>query len=107
MSSQDNFKGRKDEALRKELGLSDQERPKETATTASTGVAKRVRQMAPQILRLASRLRVDPDELAARLPDDTVRRLKYPVLEVENEDGSRSFKHDHGIVEGRRASIRS
>lgn len=37
------------------------------------------------------------DEVAAKLSDDTIRRLKYPVLESMTPDGKREFEHDLGI----------
>ena len=64
------------------------------------------RQMSPQLMRLASRLEVDPDELATKIPADTIRRTKYPALEEILPDGSRLFKHDLGIHEGPRSSGR-
>jgi hypothetical protein len=66
---------------------------------------KRIRQMSSFVLRLADRLGKNPDELAARIPADTLRRTKYPVLEQETEDGKRSFKHDPGIEEGSRTAL--
>lgn len=60
--------------------------------------------MSAQVLRLAKRLGVDPDELASRIPADTLRRTKYPVIELVDEDGKRrTFKHNPGIEEGRQA----
>lgn len=65
------------------------------------------RQMSSQILRLAERMGVDPDELAAKFPADTVRRTKYPVLEHVDADGRRFFKHDIGVEnDARLASVR-
>jgi hypothetical protein len=55
------------------------------------------RPMAGQLLRLARRLGLDPDELAQKIPADTIRRLKYPVLEQRERDGARGFEHDIGI----------
>lgn len=66
--------------------------------------AKRV--MSAQVQRLARRLGRDPDELAKKYPEDTVRRTKYPVIEIVTEDGKRIFKHDPGIREGDRPLIR-
>ena len=62
--------------------------------------------MAAVLIRLAQRLGVDPDTLASKIPADTVRRLKYPVREKANEDGTRSFEHDLGITEGRTSLVR-
>lgn len=52
------------------------------------------RKMSAQILRLADRLGVDPDELAGEIPEDTLRRTKYPAVEEEQEDGSILYKHN-------------
>lgn len=55
--------------------------------TASKG-----RRMSAFVLRLARSLGKDPDELAARYSDDTLRRTKYPCIEEEQPDGSIKFK---------------
>lgn len=68
---------------------------------SKSGIASRSRNVSAQLMRLAQRLGRDPDELAKKIPADTVRRTKYPVIEVVNDDGTRSFKHDIGIHEGR------
>jgi hypothetical protein len=39
------------------------------------------RLMSGQVQRLAARLGKDPDEIASKIPPDTLRRTKYPVLE--------------------------
>lgn len=65
-----------------------------------------VRVMSAQIQRIAKRLHVDPDELARKIPEDTLRRTKYGVIEIENEDGTRSFKHDPGVETDRRMAVR-
>jgi hypothetical protein len=79
-------------------GLSDQER---LSVTAGQPAAPRAgRNVSAQLMRLAQRQGIDPDELAQKIPADTVRRTKYPVIEVVNEDGTRSFKHDPGVTEG-------
>lgn len=67
------------------------------ATDSRTGQ----REVSGQVLRLAKRLGADPDALAKKIPPDTLRRTKYPVLESVTEDGKRSFKHDRGITEAR------
>jgi hypothetical protein len=64
---------------------------------------KEQRRMSGQILRLAKRLRRDPDELAAEIPDDTLRRTKFPVIEEVGEDGRRTFRKDPQIIEGPRS----
>lgn len=50
------------------------------------------RRMSGTILRLAQRLGKDPDELAREIPEDTVRRTKYGVVEDRQQDGSILFK---------------
>lgn len=62
--------------------------------------------LSAQLVRLARRIGRPVEELAAKIPEDTLRRLKYPVRESENEDGSRTFEHDLGIVEARRSTYR-
>ena len=64
------------------------------------------RRMAAAIQRLALRLGKDPDEIAAKLSDDTIRRLQYPVLEHVSEDGKREFEHDLGISDRTRSTYR-
>lgn len=59
-----------------------------------------------QIERLARRLDVSPDELAQKIPADTIRRTKYPVVEIVEPDGKRSFRHDLGVVENGRIAAR-
>lgn len=50
------------------------------------------RRMSGFVLRLAARLGADPDELASRYSDDTLRRTKYPCIEEEQPDGSILYK---------------
>jgi hypothetical protein len=56
--------------------------------------------MSGLILWLAKRLQTRPELLAARIPDDTIRRTKYPYIAVENDDGTTSFKQV-GVVPGK------
>lgn len=64
------------------------------STTASPALSATV-------IRLARRLGKTPEEVAAQIPEDTLRRTKYPVIETVNKDGTRSFEHDLGIQEAR------
>jgi hypothetical protein len=68
---------------------------------AAAGVPKtrkpEKRKMSAALQRLALRLGKDPDEMAARIPEDTLRRLKYPVIERKTPDGKREYEHDLGI----------
>lgn len=78
------------------------------AQGAAAAVPKRTRRgtrkMAGQLLRLAVRMGLDPDELAARIPEDTLRRLAYPVQEHVLPDGKREFEHDLQIKQDRAIS---
>jgi hypothetical protein len=53
---------------------------------------RRGRKMSASVLRLARRLGSNPDELAKDIPDDTLRRTKYGVIEEKMPDGSIKFK---------------
>lgn len=83
----------------------DKGKPKETTPAAPGVIGSRTkrRAMSAQVQRLAKRLGTDPDELAKKLPADTLRRSKYPVIEIINEDGTRTYKHDLGIFDGPRS----
>lgn len=96
MPSKDNFRARKDA----NLSPSD---PGKRSVTERKGP---VREMSAPLLRLARRTGKNPDVLAAEIPPDTLRRLKYAVLEQENEDGTRTWKHNPMIEEGRNAEVR-
>jgi len=49
------------------------------------------RPMSGFVLWLAKRMGVRPDVLAARWPDDTIRRTKYPYTSQQNPDGTTTF----------------
>jgi hypothetical protein len=53
--------------------------------------------MAAALQRLARRLGRTPEELARTIPADTMRRLKYPVLEFDEGEGKIRYEHDLGI----------
>lgn len=78
----------------------DLERLSEIASPGSTRGTSRIARSAAHVQALAARLGKDAEELASRIPADTLRRLKYPVLAHENPDGSVSYTRDPGIVEG-------
>ena len=62
-------------------------------TTRGSSRASRSRRVIPGlVLRLAERLGVTPDELAERIPPDTLRRTQYPVRESVNPDGTRTYE---------------
>lgn len=52
------------------------------------------------VQRLARDLGKDPEELAAKIDPDTIRRTKFPMIEERLPDGKLRFKHDPGIIEG-------
>ncbi len=58
------------------------------------------------VQRLAKDLGKDPELLAAQIDPETIRRTKYPVIESRDSEGRRVFKHDPGIVEGRKSTSR-
>src|SRR5262245_4607496 len=70
----------------------------ESARTQSPEPRKR--RVSALAMRLANRLGVPPDELAASWPDDTLRRTKYPAIEEEQADGSVLYK-ENVMKEGR------
>lgn len=51
------------------------------------------------VQRLALSTGKDPNELAAAIPADTLRRLKFPVITQRNEDGTVTYK-EHNLVIG-------
>lgn len=59
------------------------------------------------ILRLALALEKDPEEIAKRIPVDTLRRLTGPMHITKNADGTTSYEHDRGIREGRIALLQT
>lgn len=75
--------------------------PGSSRDSASANAASRTKQAA-HVQALAAKLGLDAEELAKKIPEDTLRRLKYPViLEEDPETGITKFKHDIGIVEAR------
>lgn len=78
---------------------SGQERPSETTAPARGATGSLIALSAP-LLRLARRLGRKPEELAENIPPDTLRRLKYPVIETVEPDGTRSYRHDVQVSEG-------
>ena len=77
----------------------------ETSAAEPGATASRTAQAA-HVQALAASLGVDAEELARRIPEDTLRRLKFPVLEqVDPESGLPVFKHDPGIIEDARIAL--
>jgi hypothetical protein len=91
----------KQETQRRQGGSSVQARRSETEKGA-----ERV-PLSGLVANLAKRLGKDPEEFAAQIDPDTIRRTRYPALTETLPDGTTIFKHDPGIVtDGRKASIR-
>lgn len=63
------------------------------------GVLRTVRRVqAAAVQRLAASLGLDPEVMSEKIPDDTLRRLKYPMFSHQNPDGTWVFTHDPGII---------
>jgi hypothetical protein len=86
----------------KEMAARSSDRAKLLGRDSAATAPQARRDMSAQVQRLARRLGKTPEEIAAKIPAETLRRTKYPVIETVNPDGTRSFKHDWGIEEGRR-----
>lgn len=80
-------------------------RPSGTSGAGRTRAGSRTA-MSGIVQRLAVKLGKDPSELAKQIDPDVIRRTKFPVIEERLEDGTIRFKHDPGIIEGPRASVR-
>lgn len=85
--------------------LSDRAKQRVTALRDRKDGTSRRAKSAAYVQDLARRLGSNADELAKRIPEDTLRRLKFPMLTHVNADGTRSFKHDLGIVEGAKSLL--
>ena len=59
------------------------------------------RPMPAVLLRIAPKLGKTAEELARKISADTLRRLKYPVKEIAQPDGTTRYEHDLGITDGR------
>lgn len=73
------------------------ERLNATESPASTRGTSRTAKSAATVQGLAARLGRSEAEMAAKIPEDTLRRLKYPVIPVPQPDGS--TRYDRDIVE--------
>jgi hypothetical protein len=56
--------------------------------------------MSGLIVWLARRLDVEPQQLAARISDDTIRRTKYPYAVTVSDDGTALFTQV-GVIPGK------
>ncbi len=61
--------------------------------------------LSAHVQRLARTAGESADDVAARIPDDTIRRTKYPVHEIAEPDGSTAFRHPDGVIEGVRGLL--
>lgn len=68
--------------------------PGSTTATSRTGPTAQ----AAHVQALAARLGRDAEEMAARIPEDTLRRLKNPVVAIDNGDGTTSYNRPSGII---------
>lgn len=77
-----------------------------SSSTSTRARATSGTKQAAMIQRLARVTGEDAEALAARIPEDTLRRLKYPVLEqVDPETGLQKFEHDRGIIHDHRQPL--
>jgi hypothetical protein len=77
----------------------------ETRAAEPGATASRTAQAA-HVQALAARLSVPAEQLAEHIPEDTLRRLKYPVIEQTDPDnGLATFKHDPGIIQDGRIGL--
>lgn len=76
----------------------------EIASPGPGATASRTAQSA-HVQALAAKLSVPAEWLAERIPEDTLRRLKYPVIEQTDENGLSVFKHDIGIITDARTAL--
>jgi hypothetical protein len=85
--------------------LSDRAKRRATALRVRQAADLRIAKSAAYVQDLARRSGLDAQALAERIPSDTLRRLKYPMIQRVNEDGTRCFEHDLGITDGRRSLL--
>lgn len=76
------------------------------ASTSATGGSRTEHVSASLLQRLAASLGISEDDLQKRVPADTIRRLKFPVLEqTDPETGLSRFEHDRGVVRDHRTPL--
>lgn len=83
-------------------GSSDRVRLAETVKLARRDGDSRTGQIGSSatLVRLASRLEIQPHELALRLSEEVVRRTKYHCVEVVNDDGTVTYTAPLQVIEG-------
>ena len=85
--------------------LSERAKQRVTALRDKKRGTSRTAKSAAHVLELARRACIDAEALAARIPADTLRRLKFPYLTQVQDDGTRKYEHDLGIVEGSKSLL--
>src|SRR5689334_12546733 len=78
----------------------ERERPLAIERREQRAAASSIAKSAAVVQELARRTGSDPEDLASRVDPDTLRRLKNSMVTQVNPDGTRTYKHDLGIVEG-------
>ena len=66
----------------------------ETRTAGHGRGTRRTAQNAPTVQALAARLGRSAEDVASSIPEDTLRRCKYPVIRIPHADGSVSYERD-------------
>ncbi len=61
--------------------------------------------LSAHVQRMAREAGENAEDLASRIPDDTIRRTKYPVHEIALDGGSIEFRHPDGVIEGVRGLL--
>lgn len=79
--------------------------PTSPASAPASGSARATARQAGIIQRLALATGRDPNELADSIPEDTLRRLKFPVTTQVAQDGSLTFKEPAVVIEGGKKSL--
>lgn len=77
------------------------ERLNATENPGSTRGTSRTAKSAATVQALAARLGRSEAEVAEKIPEDTLRRLKYPVIPVPQADGSTRYDRDIVHRDGR------
>ncbi len=70
----------------------------EIAAEGDNEVPSRPTENAARVQQLAAVLGFDSEQMAKRIPEDTLRRLKFPLVEQRQPDGTVAFQHDKGIT---------
>lgn len=79
--------------------------PTKPGSSQPSGKDRASARQAGIIQRLALATGRDPNELAEAIPEDTLRRLKFPVTTQVADDGSLTFKEPNIVIEGGRKAL--